>query len=248
MKYNFNIEKIILACEVVGKSSTPFHKNRSSHGLVFFLSEHQYDFSDGTSLVVDKNEIIYLPKNSTYSVKSNEGGCFAINFDYLDPKIFKPFVFKPKNQSISEHFKRAKRFWASKLPAYEIKCKAELYNILYLMQSEFLTNYIHKDKLKIISPAVEFIHLNYTNGVINIEHLAELCDITPEYFRKIFKYFYGESPLIYINKLKIEHAKELLTSNLFSVSEVSELSGFVDASHFSRVFKKITGLPPSHFQ
>ncbi len=248
MKHNFIIDKIILACEVVGKSGTPIHKNRPSHGLVFFLSKHQYNFDDDTTLTVDKNEIIYLPKYSSYSVVSEKGGCFAINFDFLGQKIFKPFVFKPKNLSILEYFKKAKRFWASKLPAYEIKCKAELYNILYNMQSEFSANYINKDKQKLISPAVEHIHLNYTSGVISVEHLAELCDVTPEYFRKIFKYFYGSSPLQYINKLKIERAKELLSSNLFSVSEVSELCGFIDASHFSRVFKKLTGVPPSHFQ
>lgn len=248
MNYNFNVEKIILACEVVGKSASPIHKNRQSHGLVYFLDNHTYNFNDGTTLTVEKNEIVYLPKYSIYSVTTENGNCFAINFDFSDTKIFKPFVFKPKNLSILEHFKRAKRCWASKLPSFELKCKAELYNILYMMQSEFSANYINKDKLKIIGPAVEYIHHNYTNGVISIEYLSELCDVTPEYFRKIFKYFYGSSPLQYINNLKIERAKELLSSTLFTVSKVSELCGFIDASHFSRVFKKITGISPSHFQ
>jgi AraC-like DNA-binding protein len=69
--------------------------------------------------------------------------------------------------------------------------------------------------------------------------------ITPEYLRKIFKYFYGTSPINYINNLKLTYAQELLSSGLYTVTEVAFSSGFQDVCHFSRVFKKATGKTPT---
>ena len=245
MTTDFNVNEIVLACDVRGKSATTTHKNRASHGLVYILNKSQYVFDNGTTIDVVPNDILYLPKGSSYSVKLLESGlCYAINFNCSEKIEFAPFAYKPKNQIVLENFKKAKRVWSEKLTGYQMKCKAELYNVIYYIQQEYSAKYQSKDKLQIIAPAIEFIHANYTTELICIEKLAKLCRITPEYFRKIFKFFYGTSPLNYINNLKIEHAKELLASGLYSVTETALSSGFVDPSHFSRVFKKHTGRPP----
>ena len=54
----------------------------------------------------------------------------------------------------------------------------------------------------------------------------------------------GVSPLAYINSLKITRAKELLLSGMYTVTEVAFMSGYSDISHFSREFKKSTGVSP----
>ena len=66
-------------------------------------------------------------------------------------------------------------------------------------------------------------------------------------FRKIFNAVYGVSPVSYINSLRITRARELLETKMYSAREVCFLSGFGDESHFSRKFKKATGLPPSKY-
>ena len=248
MQTNFNIEKIVLACEVIGASATTTHISRPSHGLVYFLGAHEYYFSDGMVLRPNANDILYLPKNSSYSVKTiGKSGCFAINFDFTNPHIFTPFVVNLKNQTLLENFNRAKNAWIKKTQGYEMKCKAELYNVIYAIQQEFAADYMEKNKLSIINPAVKFIHDNYTKQLISIEELAKICKITPEYFRKIFKYFFGTSPINYVNNLKIQHAKELLSSGEYSVTEAAFNSGFPDTSYFSRIFKKVTGKSPSKY-
>ena len=115
------------------------------------------------------------------------------------------------------------------------------------MQKEFYLDYSSKDKNEMIAPAVAYIHENYTDRLLSIEELAAMCHITPEYFRRIFGQFYGTSPIKYINDLKLAHAKELLRSGEYSVSEAASLSGFVDISHFSRIFKMATGISPKNF-
>ena len=75
-----------------------------------------------------------------------------------------------------------------------------------------------------------------------------MCNITSEYFRKIFKGFYGVSPVRYINNLKITMAKELLESKMYSVTEAANQAGYTEMAHFSREFKSSTGISPSEYK
>ena len=49
----------------------------------------------------------------------------------------------------------------------------------------------------------------------------------------------------YVINLRINRAKELLNSDLYSVSQVAEMSGFFDDTYFSRYFKKRVGKTPN---
>lgn len=251
MNYDFNISKIILACYVPAGSGQAVHKNRAGHGLAVNLEGiKEYEFSDNKKIVVKQNDIIYLPKHSNYKVTSTvSGACYAINFDLFEDIFFEPFVINIKNHSqIIERFRLAKNIWEKKKNGYIMKCKAELYNILYTMQQEYFSEYIPKNKLEIIRPAITYIHEKYTGEAISIEKLSDTCKITPEYFRRIFKSFYGISPVKYINNLKITRAKELIESGMYSVTDAAIQAGYTDMSHFSREFKKATGSCPSEYK
>lgn len=250
MRYNFNIDKIVLSCFVPKNTGNNIHRNRASHGLAFHISGMRtYFFKTGEIIKVEANDIIYMPKHSDYDVMSESPGeCYAINFDIPETVAFKPFVIKVKNSNyFLDCFKNTEKVWKSKEPGYEIKCKANLYNILYKLQQQYFS-YISSKKEKIIQPAVDYIHSKYTETPLRISELSAMCNITPEYFRFIFKNIYGMSPNAYINKLKISRAKELLSSKLYSVTEVCFMSGFNDVSHFSREFKKDTEISPSEFK
>jgi len=249
MKYNFNIEKIVIACYVAPGAGKPIHRNRPSHGLAFHPSgEKTVHFHGYKPFIIRKNDIVYMPKHSNYDVIKQSGDCYAINFDFNEPVDFKPFIFHTKNASgFLEHFKKANSVWNQKILGSEMKCKAELYNVIYALQQEFSTEYISNEKLKLISPAVDVIHRCYAEESLSIPELAALCNITPEYFRSIFKKFFGISPLAYINNLKISRAKELLLSGMYTITEVAIMSGYSDMSYFSREFKKATGTSPKNF-
>ena len=251
MNYNFNINKIVVACFVAGGTGDSIHNNRPSHGLAIHKNgEKIYVFSDGKKLIVKENDIIYLPKHSTYTVKSKiPGDCYAINFDIDEDTIFEPFVVKAKKHNeITEHFRIANKIWELRKTGYIIKCKAELYNIIYAMHKEYFSEYFPKNKLDIIKPAVDYIHENYRKELISVDELSKMCNITPEYLRRIFKSFYGISPIRYINDLKISIARELLESRMYSVTEAAIQAGYTEMSHFSREFKKATGLSPSEYK
>ena len=246
-----NIQKIALACYVPKGCGNKKHFNRQNHGLAFNCSgRKEFVFSDGKRITVDKNRIIYLPKNSTYIVESSEiGDCYAINFDIDSNCSFEPFSVCAKNSlNLLELFKNAEQVWTSKTTGYNLKCKSLLYEIIYLMQTEHHYKYIDKQKGQIINPAVLFIHNEYLRSEIYVSELAKMCNITPEYFRKIFKCLYGTSPAKYIIDLKLEHAKELLSSGQYSVTEAMLLSGYDNSAYFSHQFKKKYGISPNEIK
>lgn len=250
MESDFRIDDIILCCFVPVGTGAAVHKNRQSHGLAFKTNgENKYFFSSGKVLSFKKNDIIYLPKNSNYTLElSGAGDCYAINFNLFDDFIDEPFVFHTKDSArFVEYFKTAEKYWKNKKSGFSLKCKSELYDILYKMQSEHRYGYGVKSKFEIIKPAVEYIHEKYSIEPISIEFLSQMCGITPEYFRSIFKSNFGTSPIKYINEMKIARAKELLDSNMYSVTDAATLSGFNDISHFSRKFKRSCGQSPSEY-
>lgn len=249
MKNNFNINKIAVACYVPTGTGTPVHKNRPYHGLAFYTGgECIFKFDNGKELLISPKSIIYLPKNSNYTVESCNSVCYAINFDLDEETDFAPFIVKVKNLNyINDCFKSAESAWRHKSSGYEIKCKAELYSIIYNMIKENSMEYISGEYAKKIKPAIDYIHHNYTKDNISITELSYISSMSEVYFRRVFGKVMGISPIRYINNLKIAHAKELLETQMYSVSKVAELSGFHDESYFSREFKKNVGICPSEY-
>jgi AraC-like DNA-binding protein len=83
---------------------------------------------------------------------------------------------------------------------------------------------------------------------MEISDLAQMCGVSQVYFRKLFKLRYGTSPKQYINALRLETAAQLLQSQLYSVGEVSEKSGFTDPKYFTKRFTKRFGCGPKQYQ
>ena len=251
MQHDFLIRKIYFALYVeIGKGMT-VHVNRAENGIAINVSSYEktYVFSDGKRITIGQNEMIFLPKGTSYQVECKQTGeCYAINFEYDGEQSFQPFRFVPKNVSgFISRFEKVSTFWRDKKGAYHMECKALLYEILALMQNESQKEYIRKNTMALIAPAVEYIHENYTSPELKISDLCLLCDVSEPYFRKIFKASYGVSPVKYVNDLKIRYAKELLRAALMPITRIAELSGFGDPAYFSREFKKSVGVAPSEY-
>ncbi|MBQ1186359.1 MAG: helix-turn-helix transcriptional regulator [Clostridia bacterium] len=250
MRDNLNINEIKMAYYFNSQSKAPSAKTRIYNALLYIVNaERLYSFENGKELTVKNGDIILIPKDIHYTVSSKEiREGYSIQFACSD-EIVEPFVFRPKNSSaFLEAFKASVLTWKNKSIGYEMRCKAELYNIICNMQSEFELTYISKSTQTRLKPAIEYIHKEYTNDNISIPYLASLCDMSEVLFRRNFKNAMGLSPLRYINHLKITRAKELLSVGMCSVSEAASLSGFHDECYFSREFKKNTGISPIEYK
>ncbi len=243
------INGIHFAC-LVGIKTQYLHKDRANHGFAMILGgTTEYSFENGRKLVCGDGEIIYLPHHSCYfNSIIKDGQCYCINFSITEDLSLEPFVFTPKNLSAFENiFKTADKYWMARKDGFEIKCRALAYELIYSIRREMQLGYADSGKFDIIAPAVDYIHANYTNELISIEGLAAMCGISHEYLRRLFRLRFNTTPVAYINSMKIARAKELIGSGMYSVTEAATASGYTDMSHFSREFKKATGVAPSLF-
>ena len=80
----------------------------------------------------------------------------------------------------------------------------------------------------------------------SIHDLAKAFGMTPEHVNAIFKREVGVSPGAFINRERVLKAYDLLVYEGLSVKETAFRTGFGDPFHFSKVFKKIMGMPPSY--
>lgn len=88
--------------------------------------------------------------------------------------------------------------------------------------------------------------LQYKHGIPSVKHCADELCMSPSYFGDVIRKIMGESPLHYIRQFIIERAKVLIASGK-TVSEVAYEIGFEYPQHFTRVFKKETGMLPSKY-
>jgi transcriptional regulator GlxA family with amidase domain len=101
-----------------------------------------------------------------------------------------------------------------------------------------------------VQQVVEFIKENL-NQKLTERELANKIDVSPQHLCSMFKSEIGETPVRYINGLRMEKARELLeddNSSTLSIKEIAAKVGCRDFSHFVRDFQQRFGLSPKRYR
>jgi transcriptional regulator GlxA family with amidase domain len=98
-----------------------------------------------------------------------------------------------------------------------------------------------------VKKAQEFIE-NNIGEKISVEELAERFAIGKRHFERRFKKATNNTPVEYIQRVKVEAAKKSLETSRKNVNEVMFDVGYSDSKAFRSVFKKITGLSPMDYR
>jgi AraC family transcriptional regulator len=85
-------------------------------------------------------------------------------------------------------------------------------------------------------------------GPLTLRDCARAAGMSPTRFAHRFREHTGYAPMDYLKRLRVEHARQLLLDPSLSIHAVAERCGFSDPFHFSRVFRAIDGIPPSHYR
>lgn len=96
--------------------------------------------------------------------------------------------------------------------------------------------------------AVQAYIYAYLAENIRLIDLAELTGLSQSQFGRAFKASTGASPHQWHMDARIESAKGLLRDRRHSLAELALVTGFSEQSHFTRVFKDKTGMPPGVWQ
>ena len=83
---------------------------------------------------------------------------------------------------------------------------------------------------------------------IAIADLARLVGVSTGHLHRAFRATLGVTPLSYLHEKRIERAISILASEDTPIAEVALRVGYLSASHFSRTFRRLTGVHPSKFR
>ena len=93
-----------------------------------------------------------------------------------------------------------------------------------------------------INAFIEFVLVNYSQN-IDINKKALELGFSPNFFNRIFKREVGVTPFAYLQQIRMNEAKILLSQNL-PIKDVAQKVGYTDALYFGKVFKKQIGVSP----
>lgn len=105
---------------------------------------------------------------------------------------------------------------------------------------------LNEDRYRIMS-AAEKIRLD-PSASFDIQKMAAERDISPAYFREIFKEKLGQPFCDYILFQRVTQAAEMIGANKLRIKEIADLCGFQDLSSFSRTFKHYCGCSPRNYR
>lgn len=98
-----------------------------------------------------------------------------------------------------------------------------------------------------LNRVLDFIQQNCTKE-IRLWELGQLAGMSPHYFCQLFKQSTGLSPHQYVLRQRIDRAKEYLRNSEVTISGAAAATGFIDQSHFTKVFRRIVGATPMQFR
>ena len=137
----------------------------------------------------------------------------------------------------------------NQLPTYRSKYA------LNLLLAEFTHEYLafNSDLVEThiptkIKQVIDFLKAHYEEP-ITLDSLAERFSYNPTYLSKLIKKYTGYPLNAYLNRIRLAVAKNLLSiTNIYTIQQISLLSGFSDEKYFMRIFKKTEGITPSQYR
>lgn len=113
---------------------------------------------------------------------------------------------------------------------------------------EYAASKIDVVETNVIVKAKRYLMDHYDNPELTLLEVAQSVGLSEKYFTNRFSKETGETFSSYLTQLRIQKAKELLRTTTFKSYEISEMVGYRNAEHFTRVFKKETGCTPAQYR
>ncbi len=138
-------------------------------------------------------------------------------------------------------------------PYFELKAASLVSELVYMLYSSGAVKQSHAEDKRIVhrralmTLLVDKIEREYT-GKITLADLAEIAGMNEKYLCRFFKSFTGQTPIDYINRLRIDRACFEMTVNKMTVTSAAYECGFNELSYFSKMFKKYKGMSPGQYR
>ena len=104
------------------------------------------------------------------------------------------------------------------------------------------------DHTELKDAVIQYVDRSYSNEQISLSMVAEAFNVSPSYISRFFKEQLDYNFLEYVNRKRIELAKEQLCDQTLDINTISRAVGYDNTSSFRRIFKKYVGISPSEYR
>lgn len=159
-------------------------------------------------------------------------------------------VFCPEAEDVAENLLDS---MAEEREFYQLETFALVAKLLYILYSSGAVKPFGGEGKKsaerraTMTLLIDKIEKDYTSK-ITLSSLAEIAQINEKYLCRFFKEFTGQTPIDYINRLRIDRACYEMTVNKMNVTEAVYECGFNEVSYFLKIFKKYKGITPGEYR
>lgn len=234
------------------------------HELILITGGNGNIFIENKKHQAKEGMIFYIPSYVLQSIESdikNPLYFISVHFSYINV-LFNDNKWNLKEENkplklgsiqqikdyyhIHDIFRKLVDNWYEKLPGYELSTKALLQQLIFeIYENEKRENHNYSVSLK-VETIIKYMHENI-NSKLTLTELSDIVQLSPTYLSRSFKDNTGYTVIGFLNKIKIDKAKELISEGNKKVKEVAKEVGFYDEFYFSRIFKKIEGMSPTEF-
>lgn len=134
-------------------------------------------------------------------------------------------------------------------PRWFVSSKTPLFdpegNIIGLagLMSPIATPEDQKTHFQELQRVIEYVQTHFVDE-ITVDRLAEIAGISVPHFNRRFRQLLRLSPMEYVLSLRVQEAQRRLVTTDKSIGEIAVATGFCDQSHFTKRFRKVTGMTP----
>lgn len=100
----------------------------------------------------------------------------------------------------------------------------------------------------LLNTILECMQESLSNTGMSLEFIAGKCGVSASYLVRYFKSCMDMTPMQYVDSLRMDIARNLLTTTTYSLRQIVEQCGYLDESNFARKFKKIEGITPMNYR
>jgi signal transduction histidine kinase/AraC-like DNA-binding protein/DNA-binding response OmpR family regulator len=174
------------------------------------------------------------------------GGAEVLDWMRADPRLRQvPVVILSSKLLNLDDVKRIERHARVTLHSKGVLSEEE--TIAALNQALFGGDALPPHTSALVKRALAYLHQNYMRPLARWE-IAEAVGVSEDYLSRVFSRELDLSPWDYLNRYRIQRAKDLLRQTNDSIRSIAHQVGFKDQAYFSRVFRKQTGSAPNEYR
>ena len=225
-------------------------------------------YVNDTAYAIRPERVFLFRPQKTHAILCGEKGqerptLLDVKFTLNDPQLAEDLAglgatFRPKDFAwFARCFDRIIEESAQQRPYYYAMVNGYLFQMLVRMARERLgqpdvppeVEPVHVASLKgvDVNALMQYIQSNYSRP-ITLEALSAFAGVNKTTLIDIFREVCGAPPIRYINRVRLNKAKELLANTDAGVGEIGELGGLQSVHYFSRVFKAKEGVTTMEYR